>query len=58
MWATDHKRERNFAFDTDLIGPYGMCSDPQPYLWIGNDLAPANMRESFKEAVEHIRYNN
>ena len=45
------------AFDTDLIGPYGMCSDLSRTWWIGNDLAPANMRESFKEAVEHIRYN-
>ena len=45
------------AFDTDLIGPYGICADLSRTWWIGDDLAPAHMRESYAEAVEHIRYN-
>lgn len=45
------------AFDTDLIGPYGMCADLSRTWWIGDDLAPKHMRESYVEAVEHIRYN-
>ncbi len=45
------------AFDTDLIGPYGICADLSRTWWIGDSLAPANMRESYAEAVEHIRYN-
>lgn len=45
------------AFDTDLIGAYGICADLSRTWWIGDSLAPANMRESYAEAVEHIRYN-
>ena len=45
------------AFDTDLIGPYGICADLSRTWWIGDDKAPSHMRESYAEAVEHIRYN-
>ncbi|MBO9474847.1 aminopeptidase P family protein [Shimia sp. R10_1] len=45
------------AFDTDLIGPYGICADLSRTWWIGDDKAPAHMRESYGEAMEHIRYN-
>ncbi len=45
------------AFDTDLIGPYGICADLSRTWWISDDRAPVHMRESFAEAVEHIRYN-
>lgn len=45
------------AFDTDLIGPYGICADLSRTWWIGDGTAPAHMRESYAEAVEHIRYN-
>lgn len=45
------------AFDTDLIGPYGMCADLSRTWLIGDDLAPKRMREAYKHGVEHIRHN-
>ena len=45
------------AFDTDLIGPYGICADLSRTWWIGDGKAPPHMRESYAEAVEHIRFN-
>lgn len=50
-------KDEILAFDTDLIGPYGICADLSRTWWIGDGPAPAHMRESYAEAVEHIRYN-
>lgn len=45
------------AFDTDLIGTFGICVDLSRTWWIGEDKAPSHMQESYAEAVEHMRYN-
>ena len=50
-------KDEILAFDTDLIGPYGICADLSRTWWIGDGPAPDHMRESYAEAVEHIRYN-
>ena len=45
------------AFDTDLIGCYGMCSDISRTWWIGDDDPPAEMRRLYRDAHEHIMAN-
>ena len=45
------------AFDTDLIGPYGMCADLSRTWWIGDGRAPPHMRATFAEAALHVRHN-
>jgi Xaa-Pro aminopeptidase len=46
------------AFDTDLIGPYGMCADLSRTWWIGDDLpARPDMIDAMRHAVEHVREN-
>lgn len=45
------------AFDTDLIGCYGMCSDISRTWWIGDDDPPAEMRRLYRYAHEHIMTN-
>lgn len=44
------------AFDTDLIGPYGMCADLSRTWWIG-ERAPAPMRDAHAVAREHVARN-
>ncbi len=45
------------AFDTDLVGCYGICTDISRTWWIG-DAAPRNdMIEAMKIGIEHIRFN-
>ncbi|MBT8423374.1 MAG: M24 family metallopeptidase, partial [Silicimonas sp.] len=45
------------AFDTDLIGSYGICIDISRTWWIG-DMAPrADMVETMRHAHEHIMTN-
>ncbi|MBM2576845.1 aminopeptidase P family protein [Jannaschia sp. Os4] len=44
------------AFDTDLIGPYGMCADISRTWFIG-DRARADMRDAMRHGVEHIEAN-
>lgn len=41
------------AFDTDLIGCYGICVDISRTWWIG-DRAPAPMRDAHAHALDHI----
>jgi Xaa-Pro aminopeptidase len=41
------------AFDTDLIGAYGICVDISPTWWLG-ERAPARMRDAFAHALEHV----
>ncbi len=45
------------AFDTDLIGPYGICTDISRTWWLGDGPAPAPMRAAMAHAVEHIEAN-
>ncbi|MEM7376780.1 MAG: Xaa-Pro peptidase family protein [Pseudomonadota bacterium] len=45
------------AFDTDLIGPYGMCADISR-TWLVGDVAPTNeQRVLYQTAHEHIMVN-
>ena len=45
------------AFDTDLIGSYGICIDISRTWWIGNQKPRADMIEAMKHGVEHIETN-
>ncbi len=45
------------AFDTDLIGCYGFCSDISRTWFIGDGEPTAEMKEDFKIAVDHININ-
>ncbi|MGF1551431.1 MAG: dimethylsulfonioproprionate lyase DddP [Paracoccaceae bacterium] len=45
------------AFDTDLVGPYGMCSDISRTWWVGSGRPTAEMRELFAVAREHVETN-
>ncbi|SDC91795.1 dimethylsulfonioproprionate lyase DddP [Ruegeria marina] len=45
------------AFDTDLIGSYGMCIDISRTWWIGDQKPRADMIEAMKHAHEFIHYN-
>ena len=39
-----------FAFDTDMIGCYGMCADLSRTWWIGPDSPSAEQRRLYREA--------
>ncbi|MGF1446813.1 MAG: M24 family metallopeptidase, partial [Pikeienuella sp.] len=45
------------AFDTDLIGCYGMCSDISRTWWVGDGDPTPEMRRQFRIAHEHIQTN-
>ncbi|MEN8841927.1 MAG: dimethylsulfonioproprionate lyase DddP [Octadecabacter sp.] len=45
------------AFDTDLIGSYGICIDISRTWWIGDEKPRPDMVEAMKHAVEHIETN-
>jgi len=45
------------AFDTDLIGSYGICIDISRTWWIGDEKPRADMIEAMKHGVEHIETN-
>jgi len=45
------------AFDTDLVGAYGICIDISRTWWIGDRKPRADMIEAMKVGVEHIEYN-
>ncbi len=45
------------SFDTDLVGPYGICCDISRTWWLGDGPAPKRMVEAHRHAVEHIDYN-
>jgi Xaa-Pro aminopeptidase len=45
------------AFDTDLIGAYGICCDISRTWWIGEDKPRPDMIEAMKHGVEHIQTN-
>ena len=45
------------AFDTDLIGPYGMCADLSRTWYIGDRAPLAEQRQLYQIAHEHIMSN-
>ena len=45
------------AFDTDLIGAYGICTDISRTWWIGDRKPREDMIEAMKIGVEHIETN-
>lgn len=45
------------AFDTDLIGSYGICIDISRTWWIGDQKPRADMIYAMQHGVEHIRTN-
>ena len=45
------------AFDTDLVGPYGMCCDISRTWWIGANSPSSEMGEDMRLAMEHIQHN-
>ncbi|MEM8977873.1 MAG: dimethylsulfonioproprionate lyase DddP [Pseudomonadota bacterium] len=45
------------AFDTDLVGAYGICSDISRTWWIGDRAPRPDMVEAFTHAHEHIMTN-
>jgi len=45
------------AFDTDLIGCYGICVDISRTWWIGDQKPRRDMIEAMKLAREHLDYN-
>jgi Xaa-Pro aminopeptidase len=45
------------AFNTDLIGSYGICIDISRTWWIGDEKPRPDMVEAMKHGVEHIETN-
>jgi Xaa-Pro aminopeptidase len=45
------------AFDTDLIGPYGMCADISRTWWLGDVPPPSDIRADHALAQEQIARN-
>ncbi|MFQ5566548.1 MAG: dimethylsulfonioproprionate lyase DddP [Paracoccaceae bacterium] len=45
------------AFDTDLIGCYGMCADISRTWWLGDQEPTAEMKRLYRFAHEHIMTN-
>ncbi len=45
------------AFDTDLIGPYGMCCDMSRTWLVGDSAATAEQKEAFAVAYDHVMSN-
>jgi len=45
------------AFDTDLVGAYGLCCDISRTWWIGDGHARPDMIDAMKHAHEHIMTN-
>ncbi|MEM8789787.1 MAG: dimethylsulfonioproprionate lyase DddP [Pseudomonadota bacterium] len=45
------------AYDTDLIGPYGMCADLSRSFWLGDADPPQEMIDDMELGLEHIAHN-
>ncbi|MEM9267689.1 MAG: M24 family metallopeptidase, partial [Pseudomonadota bacterium] len=45
------------AYDTDLIGVYGICADLSRTYWVGDGTPRQDMIDDFKLGMEHIAYN-
>ncbi|MEM8592943.1 MAG: dimethylsulfonioproprionate lyase DddP [Pseudomonadota bacterium] len=51
------RRNEILAFDTDLVGSYGICVDISRTWWIGDRPPRPDMIEAYKLGVEHIAAN-
>ena len=46
------------AFDTDLVGPYGICADLSRTWWLGDDVAPRpDMVDAMRHGHDHVMRN-
>ncbi|WP_094036185.1 dimethylsulfonioproprionate lyase DddP [Antarctobacter heliothermus] len=45
------------AFDTDLVGCYGICVDISRTWWVGDQAPRPDMIDAMRHGVEHIRTN-
>ena len=45
------------AYDTDLVGPYGMCADISRTFWVGDGGPTAEMKRLYRVAHDHIVEN-
>ena len=45
------------AYDTDLVGPYGMCADISRTFWVGDGEPTAEMKRLYRFAYDHIMEN-
>ena len=45
------------AFDTDLVGSYGICIDISRTWWVGDQKPRADMVYAMQHAIEHIQTN-
>ena len=45
------------AFDTDLVGVYGLCCDMSRTWFLGDAEPTAEMKQDYRLAVEHIEHN-
>ena len=45
------------AFDTDLVGPYGMCCDISRTWWIGDGQPEQRHKDAMRLGIEHIEHN-
>ena len=45
------------AYDTDLVGPYGICADLSRTFWVGDGGPTAEMKRLYRVALDHIREN-
>jgi len=50
-------RNEILAFDTDLVGSYGICIDISRTWWIGDQPPRADMIEAYQIGVAHIEQN-
>ncbi|MGR3492406.1 MAG: dimethylsulfonioproprionate lyase DddP [Shimia sp.] len=51
------RRNEILAFDTDLVGSYGICIDISRTWWIGDRAPRPDMVEAYRMGVEHIAAN-
>ncbi len=51
------QQDEILAFDTDLVGPYGMCCDISRTWWIGEGKARPDMGAAMRLGAEHIAAN-
>ncbi|MEM9426917.1 MAG: dimethylsulfonioproprionate lyase DddP [Pseudomonadota bacterium] len=51
------KNNEILAFDTDLVGSYGICIDISRTWWIGDKPPRQDMIDAMRHGVEHIRTN-
>ena len=51
------KNNEIIAYDTDLIGAYGICSDISRTYWVGDEKPRQDMIDAMNLGMEHIAHN-